>query len=85
MKRLLPICLTLSCASLFTGCLFFRKSAKPKEDPAIAANVEATFKQRWVDKRTGELKAAGLAPAAAQAQAEAEFSERYNFTSAAKK
>jgi len=85
MKRTLSICLILSCASLFAGCLFSRKNAKPKEDPSIAANIEATFKQRWVDKRTGELKATGLAPAAAQAQAEAEFSERYNFTGPAKK
>jgi hypothetical protein len=85
MKRLHLICLILTGAVAFTGCLFSRKNAPPKENPAIASEVEANFKQRWMDKRTVELKATGMTAAAAQAQAEEEFSVRYSYTSAAKK
>jgi hypothetical protein len=85
MKRSLSICLALFGPIMFTGCLFSRKPAKPKQDPSIAANVEATFRQRWVERRGLELKAAGLAPAAAQAQAEEEFNARFSFATPPKK
>ncbi len=85
MKRLPLICLTLFTAIVFSGCLFSRKSSKPKENPDIAASVEATFKQRWVEKRSAELKATGLAPEAALAQAGEEFRTRYGYTGAAGK
>jgi hypothetical protein len=85
MNRSLLICLALFGATLPSGCLFAKKNAKPKEDPAIAAGVEASFRQHWVDKRSNELKATGLTAVAAQAQAEQEFNARYSFTSAAGK
>jgi hypothetical protein len=85
MKRLLLICLTLFSTTVFAGCLFSKKNAKPKENPEVSASVEATFKQRWLEKRSLELKASGVAPDAAQAQAEEEFRVRYSYISGAQK
>jgi 1,2-phenylacetyl-CoA epoxidase catalytic subunit len=87
MKRFLPLCLALSLGLASTGCSLLHRSPnrKPKESSAIAATTEAGFKQRWMEKRTAELKATGLTPEAAQAQAEQEFSVHYSYTSAAKK
>lgn len=70
---------------LFTGCSLFKKSQKPKENPAIAADTDENFRQRFVDKRTAELMAQGAAAEAARAQASEEFKVRYGYTSAAKK
>jgi hypothetical protein len=88
MKRSLLFCLALSLGLASTGCSMLRRNPnhkKPKENSAIAATTEAGFKQRWMEKRTAELKATGLTPEAAQAQAEQEFSVHYSYTSAAKK
>ncbi|HWA08684.1 MAG TPA: hypothetical protein VG838_04370 [Opitutaceae bacterium] len=86
MKRLLPSFLVLLGVLVLPGCLFSRKSGRPKEkDPEVAASTEALFKQRWLEKRVTELKAAGATPDAAQSQAEEEFRARYSFTSAAGK
>jgi hypothetical protein len=69
-----------------TGCgLFSKKSEKKKESSAIAADVEESFRRRWVDKRTGELTAQGIAADVARPQAETEFRNRYNFTKAGQK
>lgn len=62
-----------------SGCSFFRKPNRPKESSAISAEVEATFRQRWMDKRLAELKAQGVAEDAAKAQAESEFQARFQF------
>lgn len=62
-----------------SGCTLFRKSQKPRESTAISSEVEATFRQRWMDKRLAELKAQGVADAAAQTQAAQEFEARYQF------
>lgn len=79
-KRLFPVLLA-STVLLSTGCgLFSRKSSQPKESSAIAADVEETFRRRWVEKRVGELTAQGTEAIAARAQAENEFRERYGFT-----
>lgn len=74
--------LILSClaVTLTTGCLFSRKEKKPKESSAIASEVAENFRKRWIDKRTAELVTQGGAEAAARAQAEAEFRERFEFT-----
>ncbi len=77
-KPSLLVLLTAAVA-LTPGCSLFRKSDKPKENPAIAGDVEATFRRRWVEKRSGELAAAGTAAEAARMQAEKEFEERYGF------
>jgi hypothetical protein len=62
-----------------SGCSLFRKSQKPRESTAISSEVEATFRQRWMDKRLAELKVQGVADAAAQTQAAQEFEARYQF------
>jgi hypothetical protein len=62
-----------------SGCSLFRKSQKPRESTAISSEVEATFRQRWMEKRLAELKAQGVADAAAQTQAAQEFDARYQF------
>lgn len=80
--------LVLPCL-LAAGCgLFPKKSGEPKapkENSAISADVEQTFRKRWVEKRRSELTAQGLAPDAAAAQADREFAERYDFKAATKK
>ena len=81
-KLLLLSCLTLA---LTTGCLFSKKSAKPKESSAIASEVDESFRKRWTERRVAELVAQGKAADAARTQADSEFRERYEFTQAAKK
>lgn len=77
--RLSPALLALVLL-LTSGCgLFSKKSAKPKESPLIAGEVEETFRRRWVEKRAGELTAQGAEATAARTQAESEFRERYAF------
>ena len=77
------LCMATLCAS--TGCLFSRKGKKPKESSTISADVEESFRLRWVEKRAAELSAQGTAIDAARMQAENEFRERYGFTRAGKK
>ncbi len=55
----------------------------PKEDSHVATQSEREFKQRWVDKRSSELVAQGLAPDTARAQAAAEFNQKFSATHAA--
>lgn len=77
-KRLLLSCVAV--AALFSaGCHFFGKSRKPKENPAIATQVEIEFHQRWMAKRVGDLTAQGVAPAAAQEQAQKEYDQRFKY------
>lgn len=80
-----PLLLSVLALSLTfsTGCLFSKKR-KVKDTDAIAADVEAGFRKRWVDKRVAELTAQGQPATAAQRQAEGEFSERYGFIAAKK-
>jgi hypothetical protein len=85
MKRLLLIGFALVSFNLFTGCIFSKKSAKPKENPAIATELEENFKVRWVEKRSGELVTQGQTPEAAKAQAGEEFRVKYGYTHAAQK
>lgn len=66
-----------------SGCLFSKKAKTAKENSAISAEVEESFRTRWVDKRTAEIVAKGTAAEAARTQAETEFRERYGFTRAA--
>lgn len=71
--------------TLLTGCSHFKKSQKPKENPAIAADTDENFRQRFVDKRAADLVAQGVSADAARGQATEEFKARYGYTSAAKK
>lgn len=76
-KRILIIGLAATVAFSFGAC---RSSKKPKETNAIASEMEANFKQRWIDKRVAELTQSGKAPEVAKAQAEKEFAERFDFS-----
>lgn len=67
---LLPVC---------SGCMFWRKSEKPKESTAIAADVEASFRQRWLDKRAAEIVAQGENAEFARGQAAREFAEKFEY------
>jgi hypothetical protein len=76
----LPLIVALAALTpLITGCGFFSKKTRAKESTAIAGEVEATFRQRWIDQRIGQLAAQGVAADAARAQAGREFDERYQF------
>jgi hypothetical protein len=87
MKRLVPI---LFAAVLLAGpgCHLFSKKKKsdapPKEGPHVATDVEKDFMNRWIGKRESDLVAQGSSPAAARAQAEAEFKAKYGYTDAAR-
>lgn len=86
MKLKQPLFLCLAAALVFTatGCNMLKGRKAPKEAP-IASSVETEFRQRWVTHRTAELTATGVAPAAAQQQAENEFSEKYIYLKEGKK
>lgn len=79
MKRLLLIPLAALALAGASGCHFWKKSTKPKENTAIAADVAEGFRQRYVERRTAELVAKGAAASAARAQAEAEFKKQYGY------
>lgn len=85
MKSLLLTGLALIAVNLFSGCIFSKKSAKPKENPAMAAELEESFKVRWVEKRSAELVAQGQTPEAARTAATEEFRVKYGYTHAAQK
>jgi hypothetical protein len=71
--------------ALSTGCMFSKKSGKPKESSAIASENEETLRKRWVDKRMSELTAQGTAAETARLQAEQEFRQKFGFSEAKKK
>ena len=81
-KHLLTLALAIL-ALQSSGCLFSKKPRAAKENPAISADVEESFRKRWVDKRAAEIVAKGSAADAARTQAEGEFRERFGFTRAA--
>lgn len=82
MKRPLLFCLILT-TLLTAGCWHSKK--KPKEITAVATDVEEGFKQRWVEKRAGELATQGLRIDLARQQALDEFRARYTYLRSANK
>jgi hypothetical protein len=94
MKRSLIVLAAALAVGLGSGCSlvqhipFIGHNAKtgstapkpPKEDSHVATQSETEFKQRWVDKRTSELVAQGLAPDTARAQAVSEFDQKFAAT-----
>jgi len=82
MKRSLLFLLLLPLA-LLAGCKHGPK--KPKDNPAIATEVEEGFKQRFVEKRSAELVAQGMRIDLARQQAIDEYRDRYGYTHAADK
>lgn len=85
MSKLLPLLTVVAALFLTTGCLFSKKSGRAKESSAISAEVEETFRRRWIDKRVAELTAQGIAAEAARTQADTEFREKYGFNPPAKR
>ena len=85
LKSLLVLCAAAIATFSVTGCNLFRKNKKPKENPAIASEVEADFRQRWVDHRVAELVAKGTEATAARAEAEADFRAKYPYLKERKK
>ncbi len=86
MKRLVPIALAAA-VLLSPACHMFsskKNPAAPKESKTVATDTEKDFMRRWLDKRTGELVAQGGTPAAAHAQAVAEFKATYTYMKLAK-
>jgi hypothetical protein len=83
MTKALLLLLTLATLAASSGCAFSRKARRAKESSSISADVEESFRKRWVEKRAGELATQGTTADAARTQAEAEFRERFGFTRAA--
>lgn len=79
MNRPLSLILAFVCLLVTAGCLNSRKNPKPKENPAIAAELEESFRQRWIEKRAGELAAKGVTADLARTQAIEEFKAKFNF------
>ena len=70
----------LSLAVVFGGCLHRSKTPTPE----IAADVEESFKQRWIAKRMAELQASGVTEAReARRQATEEFRKKYEYIKSA--
>ena len=65
---------------LGTGCFTSKKANRAKESSTIAADVEESFRQRWVAKRSSELATQGTTADAARSQAETEFRDRFVYT-----
>jgi hypothetical protein len=74
--------LATALAVMGTACHIIKPKA-PKEDPNVAIQVEAGFRQRWIDKRVAELTAAGTDATAARQQAAKDFSVTYSYLRAA--
>lgn len=71
----------LSLTVVLGGCLH-RSKAPPT--PEIAADVEESFKQRWIAKRMAELQASGVTDAReARRQATEEFRKKYEYINSA--
>lgn len=85
MTKALLLTASLATLVLSTGCFFSKKSNRAKESSAIAADVEESFRRRWVEKRTLELSAGGVGGDAARTQAESEFRARFGYTRAGTK
>ncbi|HND60644.1 MAG TPA: hypothetical protein PLB90_04130 [Opitutaceae bacterium] len=88
MKRLPVLCLLLATLLLAPGCKhgWFGKKKQgkaPKETNEVALDVEMTFRQRYIEKRTGELVSQGMRVDVARQQALDEFRTRYSYTRAA--
>ncbi len=77
-RTFLPV-LAIIVLTSANGCSVFKKSKQPKPNPAIAAETEGDFRQRWVEKRTAELITQGTPADAAREAAAKEFSEVYPY------
>ncbi|MBL9209220.1 MAG: hypothetical protein JNL92_02065 [Opitutaceae bacterium] len=85
MTKALLLTASLATLLLSSGCFLSKKTNRTKESSAISADVEESFRRRWVEKRTAELTAQGSSGDAAKTKAEAEFRERFGYTRAGNK
>lgn len=85
LKRTLLSVLAMVVLTSANGCSLFKKSKKPKENPAIAAETEGDFRQRWIEHRTAELIAQGTAADAARQSAATEFRDAFPYIRDGKK
>lgn len=80
------VALSLLLASLAvssSGCLFWKKKPHAAKPSYQCADLEASFKVRWLEKRTSELTAEGKTAAEAAARAEQEFAQQFAYTKVA--
>jgi hypothetical protein len=77
-RTFLPV-LAIIVLTSANGCSVFKKSKKPKPNPAIAAETEGDFRQRWIEHRAAELIAQGTAAEAAREMATKEFPAAYPY------
>ena len=83
--RPLPAFLLLAAALAAGGCsLLSRKPAEPKENPSLAGQTEDVLRRRWIERRSAELAAQGVAADAARTQAAAEFPAKFPYTGGAR-
>ena len=85
MTKAILLSVSVGTLALSTGCLFSKKAQRAKESTAISADIEESFRKRWVEKRSSELAAQGTVADAARTQAETEFRARYEYTRAGQK
>jgi hypothetical protein len=78
MKRT-PTALLLAFFSLLLLAPGCSSQAKPKPNPAIAAETENEFRLRWIARRMGELQSGpdAVEPRKAREMATKEFAERF--------
>lgn len=76
--RILIVSLALVLGFGTTACRSSKKKDKFANKPA--AEMEANFKQRWVDKRTTDLVTKGVPAADARTQASEEFDKQFPYT-----
>lgn len=77
------------CCSLVLACLVLGLGGgcfgRSKPNPNIAADVEESFKQRWIARRMSELQASGVTdPRQARMQATEEFRNKYEYINSAR-
>lgn len=66
---------------LGAGCF-----GRSKPNPNIAADVEESFKQRWIARRMAELQASGVSdPRQARLQATEDFRKKYEYINSARR
>ena len=74
-------CLVMLSLVVLSGGCFGRN----KPSPTISADIEESFKQRWIAKRMSELQAGGMNdPRQARIQATEEFRGRYEYIDSAR-
>lgn len=79
-SRILIALLAIACAFAGTAC--HHRTSKAKKDGITntpVAELESSFKQRWIEKRTAELVNSGVAADAAKLKAEEEFKDQYAY------